>query len=201
MKKYFVQAIMNKEIDESLLQKVSKELPRDIAIFYSSQYVELANQIKSQLGKNIHAFAQTLGCSRPKLNPKIKAILLVSDGEFHAISLAYKSNLHVFVLNTNKLTKISEEQIKKFSQKKKSSQVNFLSAKKVGVIISTKPGQQRLKQALTKKLKDKEVYYFLSNNININEFENFPHIQAWINTACPRMDLNSNKIINIGDLD
>lgn len=201
MKKYFIPAIINKEIEESLINDVSKELPNDIAIFYSSQYIELAKQVKNKLNKNIHSFEQTLGCSRPKLNSKTKAILLISDGEFHAISLAYDSDLPVFILNSHKLTLISEDKITKFKQNKKASLVNFLSAKTIGVLISTKPGQQRLKQTLLKKFKDKKIYYFLANNINIAEFENFPHIQAWVNTACPRMDLNSNKIVNINELD
>jgi len=76
--------------------------------------------------------------------------------------------------------------------------LKFLHADKVGILISTKPGQQRLQKAfeLKKKFK-KQSYLFISNNINTQEFENFPEIQSWINTACPRMDMNSNSVINM----
>lgn len=201
MKKYFIPAIINKKLDKSLIKKSSRELPKDIAIFYSSQYAELAKQIKKELQNNIHSFEQTLGCSKPKLSSKVRAILLISDGEFHGTSLECETNIPVYILNSGGLRKISQEQIKKMQQSKKSSLVNFLSAKKIGILISTKPGQQRLKQTLkSKKFNDKEKYFFISNNINISEFENFPQIKAWVNTACPRIDLNSNKIININDL-
>jgi diphthamide biosynthesis enzyme Dph1/Dph2-like protein len=52
---------------------------------------------------------------------------------------------------------------------------------------------------ISKKLKNKKNYFFLSNEINVNEFENFD-INSWINTACPRMDFDS-SVINISDLE
>src|SRR3989339_534122 len=80
----------------------------------------------------------------------------------------------------------------------KASYVRYLSAKNIGILVSTKPGQENLKQALDFKnnLKDKKGYLFIANNLNTNEFENF-NIDSWVNTACPRMDLNNNKIINL----
>ena len=33
----------------------------------------------------------------------------------------------------------------------------------------------------------------ISNNINIEEFENFG-LKCWVNTACPRLDMDSNVI-------
>ncbi len=67
--------------------------------------------------------------------------------------------------------------------------MKFLNAEKVGILISTKPGQENLKRAieLKKRLKDKKFYLFLCNEIDARQFENFD-IQAWINTGCPRMD-------------
>ena len=51
---------------------------------------------------------------------------------------------------------------------------------------------------LKKKLKEKKCYIFVSDMINENELENFPFIQAWVNTACPR--IVSKKIVNIEDI-
>ena len=80
--------------------------------------------------------------------------------------------------------------------------MNFLNSKKVGILVSLKPGQERLKEALklSKKL-EKEAYLFLFNNISPAEFENFPQIGSWVNTACPRLDMESNKIVNADVVD
>src|SRR3989344_5910361 len=45
----------------------------------------------------------------------------------------------------------------------------------------------------------KQSYIFLSNNINIAELENF-NINSWINTACPGLALDSNKIVNADEV-
>ena len=82
-------------------------------------------------------------------------------------------------------------------KKRKASYLNYLNADKIGVLVSLKPGQQKLSIAISllNKLKNKKSYIFLCNNINTSEFENFG-IDAWINTACPRMDFDNPKIIN-----
>jgi 2-(3-amino-3-carboxypropyl)histidine synthase len=78
------------------------------------------------------------------------------------------------------------------------SYLKFLNAEKIGILVSTKPGQENLKKALSLKLKNKKSYLFLSNNIDIREFENFG-INSWVNTACPRMDFDSG-VINLRNL-
>ena len=79
--------------------------------------------------------------------------------------------------------------------------MRFLNAEKVGILISIKPGQNNLNKAFMfkKKLK-KKSYLFICNNVNTSEFENFPEIQSWINTACPRLDVNDARIVNIRDV-
>ena len=75
-------------------------------------------------------------------------------------------------------------------------------------MVSTKPGQSNLKKALEFKKHapregvpsaegKKQAYLFIGNNIETSEFENFPQIQAWVNTACRRLDMNDSSIINL----
>jgi len=202
MKTLFIPVYSKLEIDKSKILQISKNLPKKIAICYSVQYKKQALEIKKILSKkhNITDFLQVLGCSKTKISADV--VLLISDGKFHAISLAYSTNLPVYIYNINKLEKISEKEIQLFQQRKKSSYVKFLNAKKIGILVSTKPGQQNLKKAieLKNKLKDKESFIFLCNNIDTSQFENFPEIQSWINTACPRLDMNDARIVNIGEL-
>jgi diphthamide biosynthesis enzyme Dph1/Dph2-like protein len=99
------------------------------------------------------------------------------------------------------LKKVDAKDVERLKRREKGSYLNYLNAEKVGILISTKPGQQRLKKALElkKKLKDKKSYLFMANNLDTNEFENFG-LKSWINTACPRIDLDNTSVINIGKI-
>ncbi len=203
-KTLFIPAYSRKTLDKTKFSKIAKKLPKKLAIAYSIQYKKLAEQIKNSLSltHEITKFIQVLGCSKPKFPKNTKAILLISNGKFHAVSLSKESKLPVYLLDNNNFSLINEKEIKKLEQKRKTSYLKFLYAEKIGILISTKYGQQRLKKALTlkNKLKQKKKYFFIANEINIKEFENFPHIQSWINSACPRIDMNSLNILNMGDL-
>ena len=202
MKTFFIPARKISKINKSKVLSLTKKIPINIAIAYSVQYKEQAKEIKSLLSKShkVNFFTQVLGCSKPNFPKNTKAILLIGNGRFHAISLAFESKLPVYILEDHQLTKISKKEIDVLEQKQKSSYLKFLHADKVGILVSTKPGQQRLKQAIDikKKLK-KQSYLFISNNINTNEFENFG-LDSYINTACPRIDMDSNMVINIDRL-
>jgi diphthamide biosynthesis enzyme Dph1/Dph2-like protein len=199
MKTLFIPAKIRTSINRKKISEL--KLPNKIAIAYSIQYQETASEIKEILSKKheITNFIQVLGCSKPKFSKDTKAILLISSGEFHAISLAVSIDIPVYVLESNKLKDFSKEEIDSFNKRKKVSYLKFLNAEKVGVLISTKPGQENFKRALSLKLKNKTSYLFISNEINTREFENFPEIKSWVNTACPRLDFDS-SIINISDI-
>lgn len=207
MKILFIPVKSRLDSDKNKILEISKKLPKEIAICYSIQYQNQATQIKNLLSKNhnVLKFIQVLGCSRPVFPKKTKAILLISDGKFHAVSLAIETKLPVYIFSGNKLEKVSDEDISKLEKKKKAAYVKFLNADKVGILVSAKPGQQNLKKAIQFKetIKQKKAYLFVANNISTAEFENFPQIQSWVNTACPRMDMNpvyGNGIVNINNL-
>jgi 2-(3-amino-3-carboxypropyl)histidine synthase len=201
MKTLFIPAKLKLEVNEEKIKEISRKLPKEIAIVYSIQYENYAKQIKEILDKTskITRFSQVLGCSKLNFSKNTKAILLISDGKFHAISLASETKLPIYIVYNNKIKKISDKEIKNFEKKQKVSYINYLNANKIGILISTKPRQEKLKKALQikNKIKDKETYLFISNNINTAEFENFPEISSWINTACPRLDMEDSRILNV----
>jgi len=204
MKTLFIPALSTANLDKSKLKSLKEILPKNIAITYSIQYLEMAKEIKLFLEKShrITLFTQVLGCSKPNFPKNTEAILLISNGKFHATSLAYESSLPIFLYDNGKFTKIKESEIESLKRNEKVAYMKFLHAEKVGIIVSTKPGQERLKRAIEfkKSQKNKKSYIFISNNIDVNEFENFPDIESWVNTACPRMDLNQKTIINASKL-
>jgi len=196
MKTLFIPAKSKLRLDNSIIKKITKELPKNISMAYSIQYKAQAEELKKIL-KPV-AFTQVLGCSNPKFPKNTKAILLISDGKFHAISLALETKLPTYILENNKLAKILDKDIEKLGKQQKAAYVKFLNSKEVGILVSTKPGQQRLSRAreFKKKLKNKRSYLFICNNINTSEFENFG-LDSWVNTACPRMDMNDSRVVNI----
>lgn len=202
MKTLFIPVYFKRNINASLLKKLSDTLPKKISIAYSIQFKPLAEEIKSKLKKSILSFNQVLGCSKPKFPKQTEAILLIGSGRFHAISLFFETGIPVFILEGEFLHKISEKDVEELRKSKKGAMLKYLNAENVGILISTKPGQENLEQALKfkSKLKNKKAYLFLSNQINSSEFENFPQINSWINTACRRLDLSIKNILNISDI-
>jgi len=205
MKILFFPTKIGFEIEEDKIKKFPEK--GKVFIAYSIQYKEIAEKIKNLLKNEITGFSQVLGCSKIKISNDTKAIILVSSGRFHAISLAYETSKDVYLFEHNNFIKIEQKEIDKIKNKKRSSYLNFLNSKNIGILISTKPGQEKFKQVLRikeeilKKFPEKKVYLFISNNLSFNEFENFD-IQCWVNSACPRLDFDdtNNKTINISEL-
>lgn len=214
-KTLFIPAKCKSTVNKAKISEISDKLPGKLAIVYSIQFKKIAEDIRDILSKDhkVTHFSQILGCSKPNFPSQTQAVLLISTGKFHALSIAHSMNspekspnhlIPIYILDKNQLIKITEKHLENFRQKQKASYVNFLNSKNTGIIISTKPGQNNLKKALKirKKLdkKSKDPYLFICNNVNSLEFDNFPDIGSWINTACPRLDMESNTIINIAEL-
>ncbi|MFH1585564.1 MAG: diphthamide synthesis protein [archaeon] len=202
MKTLFIPAKTKSEVNKSKIVGISTKLPKNIALAYSIQYKDAAEEIKKILSKkhNITNLTQVLGCSKPNFTKNTQAILLIGSGRFHAVSLAQQTKLPIYILNRNNLQRISRKDIEMFEKKQKASYMKFLNSNKIGILVSTKPGQQNLKKALAFKNKlKKKSYLFISNNIDTSEFENFG-LNSWVNTACPRLDMNDNKIVNLKEL-
>jgi diphthamide biosynthesis enzyme Dph1/Dph2-like protein len=100
------------------------------------------------------------------------------------------------------LEKISKNQIEKINKKTKAKISKFLLSENIGILISTKSGQKTNPEKLKLKIKKlgKTPYLFKSNNINVLEFENFPQIPIYINTACPGLAIENPKILNLSDI-
>ncbi|PJE81288.1 hypothetical protein COU58_03320 [Candidatus Pacearchaeota archaeon CG10_big_fil_rev_8_21_14_0_10_32_42] len=203
MKTFFITAKIKKEPDYSKISNlIEKKIPeKNISICYSNQFVEVAKKVEELTKKNVVHKTQVLGCSSPKFPKETKAILIIGQAKFHSVSLAYESKLPTYILEDGTIEKISSSEVEKMEKKEKAMYMKYLNSKKLGILITNKPGQQRLKNARNfhKNLKDKKSYMFLANDLNVNEFENF-QIDCWVNTACPRMDLTDGNILNLEKL-
>ncbi|MBW3015724.1 2-(3-amino-3-carboxypropyl)histidine synthase subunit [Candidatus Woesearchaeota archaeon] len=188
-----------------------EKLPKSICLATTIQYYDSLEAIKQQLeekGINVTLFkgkhssnpGQLLGCdilesdeSKQGSNRDFEAFLYIGDGMFHPKALMLKSDKEVFTYNplTESFNKITQEDIQKLKQRQKAALAKFYSASNIGIIVTTKPGQEHLKKAIVLKnkleQKQKNCFIFITDTINLNELENFPFIESWVNTACPRI--------------
>lgn len=197
-----IQKNLNIKLNKSEIAK----LPKKLFLVYSIQYQSLANNIAEQLKQQkikIQKKQQVLGCSKI-FNKNNLPILLISTGKFHAENIMLQTSA-LFVLENSKIIKISQSEINKLKAKRQTALIKFLKAERIGILVSTKPGQENLNKAikLKKQLENqkipKQAHIFISNNIDISQFENF-NIDSWINTACNGLARDNSSIINISDL-
>ena len=191
-------------------------LPDRIALATTVQYVDFLEEIRKYLEKNGKKViigkgnqkypGQILGCEQSagkKIAPIVDAFLFVGDGVFHPIGLNLSTGKTVYTLNpiSNEFKKIDKKDIEKIKMKRKAQLLKFYSSENIGLIVSTKPGQNKMNVAkkLEQKFPDKNFYYILFDNIDYSQLENFNFIECFVNTACPRIEEDI-KVLNISDI-
>ena len=220
MKLMFIEARYKKPIS---IEKHVLKLPSRLGLVTTVQFIGQVKEVKSQLekygkkvflgkGKHTKYKGQVLGCdvqSSISVSDKVDAFFYIGSGLFHPIAISLKTKKDVFTFNqlTNKFSKVDRKEAEKINKRKKGSLLKFLSSKEIGVIVTTKPGQEQLKEAfeLKKRFKDKNFYILIFDTIDFNQLENFPFVECFVNTACPRIALDDSikigkAIINLEDI-
>ena len=193
-------------IDIRMPDSKLKELPKGrLGVVTTIQHEHKIKDILDQLKGAVMA-GQVLGCNAndaEKVKDQVDAWLFVGSGEFHPINVALKTGQEVYLWNpvTKEFGKLNPKLIERYEKRKRAELNNFLHAKRVGIIVSTKIGQKNLMRAfeLAKKT-DKEYFVFACDELDMAQFENFNFIDFWVNTACPRIPDEASKMVNIDDL-
>lgn len=197
MKLLFIEAKANVD-----LSKIIKKIKiSDFSVYSSVQYL-------SEVKKYFPDVKQVLGCSRVRTDKK--NVLYIGDGLFHPLNLVYL-NKPIYILNpiTEKFYKIPEEDLEKIRKEEKGKLIKFYHSTRIGILVTIKPGQFTPGKyiGLDKKLEiaynsinrlGKTGYVFVMDTLDVNELDNFPFIDMWINTACPR--IKDKRIINLWDI-
>ncbi len=126
---------------------------------------------KCFIGKGKFAPGQILGCEISaglEIADKVDCFLFIGSGVFHPVGLALKINKPIFVLDLEK-NELKKLDIDNFLRQKFAAIAKAKDAKKIGILISTKPGQIQMHLALNikKKLeeKDKKAWLLAMDNI------------------------------------
>jgi len=210
MKKFFVETKYTGNIKIGNLDK----LPNKIIVVTTVQYREYLNELikclknagkKPIIGKTKQIYkGQILGCDVKLENSKCDCILYLGDGKFHPTKLSFTYDKPVYLLEprTGTITQIDNKDVENYKKKKKGAMLKFLTSNHIGVLFTTKPGQNQkieVTKKLEKKYPDKQFYSFISETINFDSLQDFTFIDTWVNTACPRIEEDL-RIVNFDDI-
>ena len=189
---------------DKFADEVSKIKEKRIALGTTVQHIHQIELFKSILeenkksvfiGKGIKTTypGQLLGCDSVAITSildKCDAVLIVGTGIFHMLPIDTSGkNVYVYSPSSNNIRLINED-IKRWSKKKKGNLVGAIEAKSIGILVSTKIGQynfflaEKIKAELEKMGKHANI--IVGDNITPDTLINFGY-DAYITTACPRL--------------
>ncbi|MEK6960174.1 MAG: diphthamide synthesis protein [Nanoarchaeota archaeon] len=183
-----------------------RQIPQPVGVFTSIQFLDRINEFAKEV-KGIPA-GQVLGCKTEavdRIAGDVAAFLYIGSGRFHPIGAAMSTGKPVFCFDpsTKVLSQIEDVEIEAQKNRQRGAVMRFLNSTSVGVLVSTKPGQNKMDQALAFKraCKDKKVAIFAFDTLDRAYLDNFTFIESWVNTSCPRLpETLGAGIVNLKDV-
>ena len=207
----YVEAHAKINVDESILQAVPLlGNYAKIGLTTSIQHIialKQAKQLLSNAGKAVligdsgqMGYAgQVIGCNYSNattIADQVDAFLFIGGGKFHALGIALGTSKPTIIADPydNRAYSITDEAQRLLKQRFASIQ-EAKGAKTFGVLVGLKPGQKHLDNALkAKALAEKAglvAFLLAGREITPETHLEFPTIDAYVNTACPRISLDA----------
>jgi 2-(3-amino-3-carboxypropyl)histidine synthase len=207
----YVEAYANISIDTAVLQAIPLLANyTKIGLTTSIQHILALNQAKQLLtdaGKTVligeysqMGYAgQVIGCNYSNataIADQVDAFLFIGGGKFHALGIALGTTKPTIIADPydNRAYSIVDEAQRLLKQRFASIQ-EAKKAKTLGILIGLKPGQKHLDNALkVKALAEKAgvvAFLLAGREITPEALLDFPKIDAYVNTACPRISLDA----------
>jgi len=206
----YVEARATIKVDDS----VEKALPllekwRRIGLTTTIQHVQtldVAREILLHAGKTVvigeaaHDSypGQVIGCdfsNAKSMADDVEAFLFIGGGRFHALGIALSTSKPTIVADPYEKRAFSvNEEAGKILKQRWLSIEEAKNARTFAVLVGLKPGQKRLEEAL--KMRDmlretgKRAFLFSVRNVTPEALMNFLAIDAYVNTACPRLSMD-----------
>ena len=182
---------------------------RSIGLATTVQHVDMlseAREILIKAGKSVaigdtgklNYAGQVIGCnySNAKAVAKdVEAFLFIGGGRFHAIGLALATLKPVIVADPyEKRAYAIDNEVQTIIKQRWATIYEAKKAENYGVLIGLKSGQERFDEALQIKekleTKEKRTTLLALREITPETLMQFPTIDAFVNTACPRVSLD-----------
>ncbi len=181
-----------------------------VGLATSVQHLETLKQVKqilTDLGKTVlignagqlEYAGQVIGCNYSNVKTvadQVDAFLFIGGGIFHALGIALGTSKPTIIADPydNRAYSITDQAQRLLKQRFASIQ-EAANAKTFGILVGLKPGQKHLERALwVKALAEKngrEAFILAGRELTPETLLEFPSIDAFVNTACPRISLDT----------
>jgi 2-(3-amino-3-carboxypropyl)histidine synthase len=207
----FIEAYSKIDVKKDL-KKCLEELKgySRVGLVTTTQHLHLLNEIRDFLednGKEVILGSskstrkgQVLGCNFSSIKDlDAEVILFVGSGNFHPLGIKLFSNTPVIAIDpyNNEIRKM-DEYADRILRIRFARITKARSAKKWGIIVSSKEGQYRMALAkeLKKTLEDRnmEAYIILADNINPDILLPYLELEAFVVSACPRIAIDDSQM-------
>ncbi len=208
----FVEAFSKASFDDALNSFLKIADCKNVGILASIQHIKAIDEVRTFLQEhNIKTFlgkgdsritypGQVLGCNfsaAREIKNHVDCFILLGTGDFHALGAKIVSGKDVFVLDPySGIAKKMDEG--NFLKRRYAAIAKAKDAQKFGIIASSKIGQKRWTLAKNlKKIIEKEgkkVYLIMADNIVPENF--YYNVDAYVNTACPRLTYDDSSRFN-----
>jgi 2-(3-amino-3-carboxypropyl)histidine synthase len=207
----YVEARSGMAVDEV----VEKSIPllkdwSKIGLATTVQHIQLLNEIREILVRarkmvvvgdagKINYAGQVTGCNYTNVKSvagEVEAFLFIGGGRFHALGIALATSKPTIVADPyeGRAYSITADAQAVIKQRWANVQ-QATAAKTFGIIIGLKPGQLHLEIALQVKeairKRGKTALLIAVNEVAPETLLEFPTIDAYVNTACPRISLEA----------
>jgi len=193
---------------------VEKALPllekwHKIGLATTVQHVQTLDEVRENLvraGKTVMVGdtrrlnypGQVIGCDYSNaisIAKDVEAFLFIGGGQFHALGVTLSTSKPTVVADPFDGTSFSvDKEAEKIFKQRWAAIEDAKEAKSFGVLLGIKPGQKRFEEALRIKEKlegkGKTAYLLAAREITPEVLMEFPTIDAFVNTACPRISLD-----------
>ncbi|KPV61474.1 MAG: 2-(3-amino-3-carboxypropyl)histidine synthase [Candidatus Bathyarchaeota archaeon BA1] len=141
---------------------------------------------------------QVIGCdysNAKSICGDVEAFLFVGGGRFHAIGVALATAKPTIIADPfEKRVYVIDDEVQRILRQRWACICEAKGAETFGVLIGLKTGQKRVEEAVKVKEKleriGKRATLLALWEINHEALMEFPGIDAFVNTACPRVSLN-----------
>ncbi|MEM2281224.1 MAG: diphthamide biosynthesis enzyme Dph2 [Candidatus Bathyarchaeia archaeon] len=198
----------------SVAEVVEKALPlmeawRKVGLATTVQHVQTLDEAKEILvraGKTVvvgdagrlNYPGQVVGCdysNAKSIVDEVDGFLFIGGGRFHALGLALSTFKPTVVADPfEKRAYPITEEAERVQRQRWASVQEAQKAKTFAVLVGLKPGQKRFEEALAIREKleksGKDAYLFVVREITPETVMNFPTVDAYVNTACPRVSID-----------
>jgi len=204
----------------TLKPAVEKALPllrtsNQIGLVTTAQHAERLDEAKATLlvaGKSVAVgdagrlkyAGQVVGCDYSNAHSianEVDAFLFIGGGRFHAIGVALATSKPTVVADPYEARAyLVDHEAERIRKQRWASIQEAMRAQSFGVLIGLKSGQKRLEKALeiSKRLKaaGKKPILLAIREVTPDSLMQYPTIDAYVNTACPRISLDDASRFN-----